>query len=82
MSANLERLLKASGQAAPSVKPTLEINPQHVLVSRLNNETDDDRFGDWAHLLFEQALLAEGGQLDDPTSFVRRMNSLLAMKPA
>ncbi len=81
MSANLERLLKASGQAAPSVKPTLEINPQHALVTRLNSETDDDRFGDWAHLLFEQALLAEGGQLDDPASFVRRLNGLLAMLP-
>jgi molecular chaperone HtpG len=81
MSANLERLLKAAGQSAPSVKPTLEINPQHALVTRLNSETGDARFNDWANLLFEQALLAEGGQLDDPASFVRRLNGLLAMLP-
>ena len=81
MSANLERLLKAAGQAAPTVKPTLEINPTHALVTRLNAESDEDRFADWANLLFEQALLAEGGQLDDPASFVRRLNGLLAMLP-
>ncbi len=82
MSANLERLLKAAGQAAPTVKPTLEINPSHALVTRLNSESDDARFADWANLLFEQALLAEGGQLDDPASFVRRLNGLLAMLPS
>jgi len=82
MSANLERLLKAAGQAAPTVKPTLEINPTHALVTRLNSESDDARFADWANLLFEQALLAEGGQLDDPASFVRRLNGLLAMLPS
>ncbi len=82
MSANLERLLKAAGQAAPTVKPTLEINPAHALVTRLNSETDEDRFADWANLLFEQALLAEGGQLDNPASFVRRLNGLLAMLPS
>jgi molecular chaperone HtpG len=81
MSANLERLLKAAGQAAPTVKPTLEINPSHALVTRLNSESDDARLADWANLLFEQALLAEGGQLDDPASFVRRLNGLLAMLP-
>ena len=81
MSANLERLLKAAGQAAPTVKPTLEINPTHALVTRLDSESDEDRFKDWANLLFEQALLAEGGQLDDPASFVRRLNGLLAMLP-
>ena len=82
MSANLERLLKAAGQAAPTVKPTLEINPSHALVTRMNAESDEDRFADWANLLFEQALLAEGGQLDDPASFVRRLNGLLAMLPS
>ena len=81
MSANLERLLKAAGQAAPTVKPTLEINPTHALVTRLSSESNDTRFADWANLLFEQALLAEGGQLDDPASFVRRLNGLLAMLP-
>jgi molecular chaperone HtpG len=79
MSANLERLLKAAGQKAPSTKPILEINPQHALVARLKGEADETRFADWAHLLFEQALLAEGGQLEDPASFVRRLNGLLAL---
>jgi molecular chaperone HtpG len=82
MSANLERLLKAAGQAAPTVKPTLEINPSHALVTRLNAESDENRFKDWANLLFEQALLAEGGQLDDPASFVRRLNGLLSLLPS
>jgi molecular chaperone HtpG len=77
MSANLERLLKASGQQTPSSKPTLEINPAHKLVARLKEEGDDARFSDWTHLLFDQALLAEGGQLEDPAMFVKRMNALL-----
>ena len=81
MSANLERLLKAAGQAAPTVKPTLEINPAHTLFARMDAETDDSRFADWAHLVFDQALLAEGGQLDDPAGFVRRLNGFLAMLP-
>jgi molecular chaperone HtpG len=79
MSANLERLLKAAGQTAPNTKPVLEINPQHSLLSRLKGESDAAKFADWAHLLFEQALLAEGGQLEDPASFVRRLNGLLAL---
>ena len=79
MSANLERLLKAAGQNAPSTKPILEINPQHSLVMRLKGESDEARFADWANLLFDQALLAEGGQLEDPASFVKRLNSLLAL---
>jgi molecular chaperone HtpG len=79
MSGNLERLLKAAGQKTGSSKPTLEINPQHALVSRLKDEADETRFADWAHLLFEQALLTEGGQLEDPASFVRRLNGLLAL---
>jgi molecular chaperone HtpG len=79
MSANLERLLKAAGQKSPNTKPILEINPQHALVSRLKDEGDEGRFADWANLLFEQALLAEGGQLEDPASFVRRLNGLLAL---
>ncbi|HYG31861.1 MAG TPA: hypothetical protein VD810_02620, partial [Methylophilaceae bacterium] len=53
-------------------------NPQHRIVQKLNSEPDESRFSDWTHVLFDQALLAEGGQLDDPASFVRRMNSLLA----
>lgn len=74
-SGNLARLLKAAGQAAPNVKPILEINPQHVVVQRLKYEAA--RFDDWAVLLFEQATLAEGGQLDDPAGFVKRINELM-----
>ena len=77
LSGNLERMLKAAGQKTPESKPTLEINPTHGLVERLKAEKDDAKFNDLAHLLFEQALLAEGGQLNDPASFVKRMNSLL-----
>jgi molecular chaperone HtpG len=80
-SGNLERLLKAAGQKTPEVKPVLEINPQHPIVQRLKAESAD-RFADWASVLFEQALLAEGGQLEDPAGFVRRMNGLmLALAP-
>jgi molecular chaperone HtpG len=75
MGVNLARILKAAGQKLPSFKPILEINAQHPIVSRLR--PDDARFADWAHLLFEQALLAEGGQLEDPAEFVRRSNELL-----
>jgi molecular chaperone HtpG len=77
MSANLERMLKAAGQKVPGSKPILEINPHHPLVQRLKYETDEARFGDWSHILFDQALLAEGGQLDDPASFVKRLNELM-----
>jgi molecular chaperone HtpG len=77
LSGNLERMLKAAGQKPPESKPTLEINPMHGLVERLKVEKDDAKFNDLAHLLFDQALLAEGGQLNDPASFVKRMNSLL-----
>lgn len=79
MSANLERLLKAAGQKAPSTRPILEINPGHALVERLKIESDNGKFSDWAHLLFDQALLAEGGQLEDPAGFVRRLNGLLIL---
>lgn len=74
-SGNLERLLKAAGQKGSGVKPTLEINPQHPIVRQLKYETE--RFDDWAEILFDQALLAEGGQLDDPAAFVRRMNGVV-----
>ncbi len=75
MSANLARMLKAAGQNAPSSQPILEINPQHPVVTRLNAE--EKHFDDWAAVLFEQALLAEGGQLDDPATFVKRINQLM-----
>ena len=77
LSGNLERMLKAAGQKTPESKPTLEINPTHALVERLKTEKNEVKFNDLAHLLFDQALLAEGGQLKDPASFVKRMNSLL-----
>jgi molecular chaperone HtpG len=74
-SGNLARLMKAAGQPMPSTKPILEINPQHPAVMRLKYE--ESRFDDWAALLFEQATLAEGGQLDDPAGFVKRINDLM-----
>jgi molecular chaperone HtpG len=77
LSGNLARILKAAGQQAPESKPILEVNPAHRLVEKLKAETDDARFADYAHVLFDQALLAEGGQLEDPASFVKRMNSLI-----
>jgi molecular chaperone HtpG len=76
VSGNLERLLKSVGQKAPTVVPTLEVNPHHALVQRLATESDE-RLGEWALLLFDQALLAEGGHLDDPAAFVRRVNTLM-----
>jgi molecular chaperone HtpG len=75
ISANLARMLKAAGQTAPDAKPVLEINPEHVLVQRLEHETE--RFGDWSRVLLDQAILAEGGHLEDPASFVKRLNTLL-----
>ena len=78
LSGNLARMLKAAGQNAPEAKPILEINPAHKLVKRLENESTDAVFSDLALVLFDQALLAEGGALDDPASFVKRMNSLIS----
>jgi molecular chaperone HtpG len=75
MSGNLMRMLKAAGQAAPEAKPILEINPDHPLVQKLKYE--DAKFADWSHILFDQAMLAEGGALVDPSSFVKRLNEML-----
>jgi molecular chaperone HtpG len=77
MSANLERLLKAAGHQVPGARPILEINPRHPLVARLKDEIGKERFADWSTILFEQALLAEGGNLEDPGSFVKRLNQLM-----
>lgn len=77
LSAHLERLLRDAGQSVPVSKPYLELNPGHPLIARLKEESDTVRFGDWTNLLFEQAMLAEGGQLEDPASFVKRLNGLL-----
>ena len=75
LSGNLVRMLKAAGQNAPESKPILEINPDHPLVQRLKYE--EAKFDDWAHILFDQALLAEGGALTDPSGFVKRLNDML-----
>ncbi len=75
LSGNLLRMLKAAGQAAPDMKPTLEINPHHPLIQRLKYE--DAKFNDWSSLLFDQALLAEGGQMSDPAGFVKKFNDML-----
>ncbi len=77
MGANMERILKAAGQDFSSAKPILEINPEHPLTKKFDNEADDKRLADWANILFDQALLSEGGQLDDPAAFVKRLNKLL-----
>jgi len=78
LSGNLARMLKAAGQNAPETKPILEINPTHKLVKRLEAETSEGVFSDLSLVLFDQALLAEGGVLNDPASFVKRMNSLIS----
>ena len=75
LSGNLLRMLKAAGQNAPESKPILEINPDHALVQRLKYE--EAKFDDWSHILFDQATLAEGGNLADPAGFVKRLNDML-----
>jgi molecular chaperone HtpG len=77
LGANLERILRAAGQSVAASRPVLEINPAHPLVVRLQAEGDARRFDDLCRILFDQARLNEGGQLDDPTAFVRRLNELL-----
>jgi len=82
MSLNMERIMKEAGQAMNMMgmggsKPTFEINPEHGLVKALKNEQDDSRFADISHILFDQAVLSEGGQLDDPSAFVHKLNGLL-----
>jgi len=77
MGMNLERMLKAAGQKVPMSKPILEVNPQHPLLALLQNEADATRFGDFSQILFNQALLAEGGQLEDPAGFVKKLNGLM-----
>ncbi len=73
----LRKILEAAGQALPASRPILEINPDHPLVKRLEDVDDETTLDDWAQLLFGQALLAEGGQLEDPAAFVRRLNRML-----
>jgi molecular chaperone HtpG len=75
VSGNLQRILKAAGQTVPDARPILEVNPEHPMVQRLNRE--EKRFDDWSLLLFDQAQLAEGGTLEDPAAFVKRLNELM-----
>lgn len=77
MAVSMQKILKQAGHEVPNIEPILEINVDHPLVKRLSNEQDDDKFKDWSHLLFDQAMLSEGGQLEDPVAFVTRMNQLL-----
>ncbi len=76
---NLERLLKAMGQELTGTSPILEINPEHPIIRRLKTEQAGPRFDDWARILFDQALLSEGGKLEDPAGFVHRLNEMFLM---
>lgn len=77
MGAQMRRLLESAGQKVPDAKPIIEINPEHPLVVKLDQEQDEDRFNDLAKVLFDQASLAEGGHLKDPAAYVQRLNKLL-----
>ncbi|HSW69426.1 MAG TPA: molecular chaperone HtpG [Gammaproteobacteria bacterium] len=77
MGSQLQRLLKAAGQEVDEVKPIFELNPENKLIVKLKAESNDDRFKEWVNILFDQAVLAEGGQLKDPAAFVQRINKLL-----
>jgi molecular chaperone HtpG len=77
MALYMQQLLKQAGQNLPDTKPVLEVNPGHRLIQRMGEETDDERFKDWSSLLLDQAVLAEGGQLEDPAGFVKRLNTLI-----
>jgi len=81
MALHMQQLLKQAGHELPNTKPVLEVNPTHPILDLMDKEQDDDRFGDWAHLLLDQALLADGGQLEDSAGFVKRMNEMfIALK--
>jgi len=80
MSGNMERILKQAGQDIPSVQPILEINPEHKLVKRLVHLDDDEAIANYADILFDQAMLAEGALPEDPASFVRKVNALLTQQ--
>jgi molecular chaperone HtpG len=78
MDPSLLRLLKAAGQKIPTVKPILEINPHHPIILKINDESDEQKFADWANVLFDQSVLTLGEQLEDPIRFVNRLNALLS----
>ena len=77
MSRTMERILKEAGQHFPSSKPVFELNPNHALIAKLRDEADEARFEDLAQILFDQAVLSEGGQIEDPAAFVHKLNKLL-----
>ena len=77
MGAQMRRIMEAAGQAVPQTKPVLEFNPSHPLIGILDNESDEARFEELAQVVFDQATLAEGGQLDDPATYVQRLNRLI-----
>lgn len=76
MALHMQQLLKQAGHELPSTQPVLEVNPTHPILDLMDKEQDDERFNDWAHLLLDQAMLADGGQLDDSAGFVKRMNEM------
>jgi molecular chaperone HtpG len=77
MAMHLQKLMKQAGHEVPLSKPALEVNPQHPLFTHLQAEKDDGKFSEWSHLLFEQAILSQGGQLENPAAFVKRLNGIL-----
>jgi molecular chaperone HtpG len=77
MATNLQRMLKSAGHEVPTTKPILEVNPTHPLLQRMDKEQDTEKFAQWSMIMFDQAVLAEGGQLEDPAGFVSRLNELL-----
>ena len=77
MGSQMRKIMEASGQAVPESKPIFEVNPEHPLVAKLDKEADEERFADLVSILFGQANLADGGQLEDPGDFSARLNKLL-----
>ena len=77
MALYMQQLMKQAGQEMPSSKPVLEINPSHPMIQRISDETDETQFSDWSSIIFDQAVLAEGGQLEDPSGFVNKLNTMM-----
>ena len=73
----MQKILEAAGQAVPQSKPILELNPYHPILEKLHKDLNQPQLSNWANVLLDQAILAEGGQLSDPAAFVKRMNQLL-----
>ena len=77
MGMQMQQIMRAAGQEVPPSQPILEINPEHELIKQLKDMGDQDAFENWSHILFDQAMLAEGGQLEDPAAYVKRVNEML-----